>query len=175
MHQVKEQYCYWITKSVEQYHAEAIIKFFSDVKYGSSPCKKSETDFPQNTNEYYLYKAADAGYAPAQFEIFNILETKANSKGDELMAFRWLNLAAEKEHPEALSLLAWAYLNGNYNQKIDISLGISLLEKSIASDKDPVSKALTAKTLGISGLIIVAIIFYLLPITKKGWKPIRFA
>ena len=141
-------YCVWITKAIEQGHAEAATEFYGEY-YGEQTCKNKEVKGPSQSKEYWLNKAARAGFAEAQYMLY--LEHKLSSKNstaEKMLADKWLKSAANLNHSEALTELAARYLYGVGDTKQNISKGIELYERAIRFDNDPISKQLSTDLLG---------------------------
>ncbi len=92
----------------------------------------------QNTEKgiYYYTKSAEAGDADAQFVLGDIYRRPMNDMGNKEMAAHWIELAAKQDHPDALCVMAYSYLqdpeietmnvnNLSYDQ--DVDKGMQLL------------------------------------------------
>ncbi|MEM9621281.1 MAG: hypothetical protein AAF993_06505 [Pseudomonadota bacterium] len=78
------------------------------------------------TAQIWLYKAADAGHAEAQYRLFTSLEDS-----DISGAIAWLQQAAQSGHPEANQRLAQFYHMGHHFQQ-DLTTAIRLYEQAMA-------------------------------------------
>jgi TPR repeat protein len=90
---------------------------------------KSGRDYPSMLDS--LMAAADLGHGEACYELARLLTEGSIVVKDVAAARLYLDRSAELGNPEALRVLAWNHLRGEYGT-VDLSLGTSLMQQAAA-------------------------------------------
>ena len=95
---------------------------------------------PPRAREMFHYAATQFGDADAQYNLARMYMDGVGTAKDAKQAARWLNLAADKNHPAAQAMLGNLLINGQGGVPRQAARGLVLLERARES-ADPVKDA----------------------------------
>lgn len=85
---------------------------------------------PQRAREMFHYAATQFGDADAQYNLARMYMDGVGGAKDAKQAARWLNLAADKNHPSAQAMLGNLLINGEGGVPRQAARGLVLLERA---------------------------------------------
>lgn len=107
----------WFSNAAQQQYQPAYLQLAALCAYGKNIYHDMETDIEESL--LWFYKAREAGYPEASYNLALILLTAQDVTLDETKGFQLLQESARLGHREAIRLLADAYRNGMFGIPID--------------------------------------------------------